>query len=379
MPRPNKTSEKASEPTGNETSNAAEMTDEAGVCDSASQPPRRSARLMKRQRDNENTEETEGTAERNLRGRNEGNSRVNTRNTESSEASEASGTTGADESATVPESAPTSNPSASASTSTSTVTGPVMMPIVFSIGLSRTQPSPSVSPDIHWIFNTGGNPSSEEVQQLIRNSTTGNVNNGNPRLRSASFVIPLTSATVTNRFGPRASTDAPANQSIPASFNLLNFARQMSQFVARFRSSPLESGDAEDAQSFREFMGSIVNLMNDALANSDNSDSGPSIVRIPEGSLSPDDLESLLSGFFAQAFGNMESVPTGLTPERINALHVLEKDDTEFDCAICRETAKAGVDKCVKLPCDHEFHFDCIEPWLKRVSSCPICRSVIKE
>ena len=162
----------------------------------------------------------------------------------------------------------------------------------------------------------------------------------------------------------------------------------MFQLITRARSFPAspitpESGTSTSSLTdederiqapLREFLGNIVELMN----RSANINSGASIVRLPEGSIIAEDLEALLNDFFSRAFGGMESAPRGLTPERINALPLME-EGAELDCAICRETATAGAEKCVKLPCDHGFHFDCIEPWLKRVSSCPICRNEIKE
>lgn len=155
----------------------------------------------------------------------------------------------------------------------------------------------------------------------------------------------------------------------------------MFQLMSSIRSSPAAPTENNEIEApFREFLANITNLMNTSSSSSggQNSPSDPSIFRLPEGSISTDDMESLLNDFISRIFGGMDSTPQGLTPERINSLPPLDLG-SEFDCAICRETAKAGEEKCVKLPCDHSFHFDCIEPWLKRVSSCPICRSVIKE
>lgn len=53
----------------------------------------------------------------------------------------------------------------------------------------------------------------------------------------------------------------------------------------------------------------------------------------------------------------------------------------ESFCAICLEQLKS-LDKTVSshardkktLPCYHSFHTTCIRKWLKRSSSCPICR-----
>lgn len=47
-------------------------------------------------------------------------------------------------------------------------------------------------------------------------------------------------------------------------------------------------------------------------------------------------------------------------------------------CAVCMEDFKAG-DEQKSLPCFHRFHGVCIDPWLRRNSSCPICKHCIDE
>ena len=48
-------------------------------------------------------------------------------------------------------------------------------------------------------------------------------------------------------------------------------------------------------------------------------------------------------------------------------------------CAVCLEPLKIG-DKIRRLPCStmsHAFHTECIDPWLERKLSCPVCRARI--
>ena len=45
------------------------------------------------------------------------------------------------------------------------------------------------------------------------------------------------------------------------------------------------------------------------------------------------------------------------------------------ECAICQETGE-GPAKQINL-CRHTFHAACIDPWLARNSTCPMCRAVI--
>ncbi|GBM93876.1 hypothetical protein AVEN_213442-1 [Araneus ventricosus] len=49
-------------------------------------------------------------------------------------------------------------------------------------------------------------------------------------------------------------------------------------------------------------------------------------------------------------------------------------DDT-IQCVICWETV-SGLNK-KSLPCSHLFHEKCINEWLERSRSCPVCRSSI--
>jgi hypothetical protein len=47
-------------------------------------------------------------------------------------------------------------------------------------------------------------------------------------------------------------------------------------------------------------------------------------------------------------------------------------NSNEEDCAICYETLKDS--DVIKLKCDHIFHKDCIEKWIEKSGTCPLCR-----
>ena len=50
-----------------------------------------------------------------------------------------------------------------------------------------------------------------------------------------------------------------------------------------------------------------------------------------------------------------------------------------MECAICLENMiEENINPLLfLLPCRHSFHNDCITAWLKKSSTCPLCRSVV--
>ncbi|CAL5052350.1 unnamed protein product [Urochloa decumbens] len=45
------------------------------------------------------------------------------------------------------------------------------------------------------------------------------------------------------------------------------------------------------------------------------------------------------------------------------------------DCAVCLEAFEPG-DRCRRLPrCEHSFHAECVDSWLRKSGACPVCRA----
>ncbi|XP_020590958.1 uncharacterized protein LOC110031875 [Phalaenopsis equestris] len=68
----------------------------------------------------------------------------------------------------------------------------------------------------------------------------------------------------------------------------------------------------------------------------------------------------------------------GASERQINRLpqSLFQSTDSEEACVVCLETPVVG-DAIRHLPCLHKFHKDCIDTWLRRKRSCPICKSGI--
>lgn len=70
----------------------------------------------------------------------------------------------------------------------------------------------------------------------------------------------------------------------------------------------------------------------------------------------------------------------GAPKEAINKLQRINfhtKEGAEVVCCpICFEDYKEG-ESLVRLPCKHDYHNNCLNPWLTKHNSCPVCRKSI--
>ena len=51
------------------------------------------------------------------------------------------------------------------------------------------------------------------------------------------------------------------------------------------------------------------------------------------------------------------------------------RDDLDQECPICLKKFEQD-DELTLLPCEHEFHSECVEAWLNKAANCPMCRLV---
>ena len=72
--------------------------------------------------------------------------------------------------------------------------------------------------------------------------------------------------------------------------------------------------------------------------------------------------------------------PRAARRRRREPLEEFEAEGNIGECAICQEEFKIG-EMFVPLPCNethpHCFHRDCIQPWLERHDTCPLCRGKV--
>ncbi|KAE9598785.1 putative transcription factor C2H2 family [Lupinus albus] len=59
--------------------------------------------------------------------------------------------------------------------------------------------------------------------------------------------------------------------------------------------------------------------------------------------------------------------------DRSNATGSMKVSDDELTCSVCLEQVNVG-DILRSLPCLHQFHANCIDPWLRQQGTCPVCK-----
>ncbi|KAG4127932.1 hypothetical protein ERO13_D10G233200v2 [Gossypium hirsutum] len=74
---------------------------------------------------------------------------------------------------------------------------------------------------------------------------------------------------------------------------------------------------------------------------------------------------------------SMQQASSSNSPQKrqdsTNLVSIKKGSDDELTCSVCLEQVNAG-DLIRSLPCLHQFHANCIDPWLRQQGTCPVCK-----
>ncbi|KAL0555931.1 hypothetical protein IC582_004434 [Cucumis melo] len=59
--------------------------------------------------------------------------------------------------------------------------------------------------------------------------------------------------------------------------------------------------------------------------------------------------------------------------DSVNAVGSTKTSEDELTCSVCLEQVNVG-ELIRSLPCLHQFHANCIDPWLRQQGTCPVCK-----
>uniref|UniRef100_A0A2P2KVJ6 RING-type E3 ubiquitin transferase n=1 Tax=Rhizophora mucronata TaxID=61149 RepID=A0A2P2KVJ6_RHIMU len=59
--------------------------------------------------------------------------------------------------------------------------------------------------------------------------------------------------------------------------------------------------------------------------------------------------------------------------DSVNSVGTLKAAEDELTCSVCLEQVNVG-EVIRTLPCLHQFHASCIDPWLRQQGTCPVCK-----
>ncbi|KAL3634406.1 hypothetical protein CASFOL_021460 [Castilleja foliolosa] len=166
----------------------------------------------------------------------------------------------------------------------------------------------------------------------------------------------------------RPSSSAPRRGSQARSATSSRMARPRSRFHGQARSL---LSSTETASMFSDHMDADMLHILGALEEFNDMGFGAGFVQGPD-NFNENDYEMLL------ALDDNNDRHSGASVRQINGLPQSTVQSENFDetCAVCLDTPTIG-DTIRHLPCLHKFHKDCIDPWLRRRTTCPVCKSSV--
>uniref|UniRef100_A0A2C9KD94 RING-type domain-containing protein n=1 Tax=Biomphalaria glabrata TaxID=6526 RepID=A0A2C9KD94_BIOGL len=89
---------------------------------------------------------------------------------------------------------------------------------------------------------------------------------------------------------------------------------------------------------------------------------------------------------YQRIFRSRGMAPPGLTNSELSQIPVVQHADASsqcestsaYECSICLKSYRPR-DEVRVLPCGHRFHRKCIDTWLKKTCSCPMCRKSTRD
>ncbi|XP_074290021.1 uncharacterized protein LOC141616780 [Silene latifolia] len=99
----------------------------------------------------------------------------------------------------------------------------------------------------------------------------------------------------------------------------------------------------------------------------------------PPTEITPEEQETVLTNLHRQTYNHVPKMArrVSLYYRDLNRdANVKNKDEDGKNCAVCLEDFEDGEEVMV-TPCKHMFHEECIIPWVKNHSNCPVCRSAL--